>query len=59
MRHSDLPLLQRWLQLPHVDAWWHTPLDAAGVRAKYGLRLSPRAFVLECGHAPRRRTRGL
>jgi aminoglycoside 6'-N-acetyltransferase len=28
--------LQRWLSEPHVDAWWHQPLDLAGVRAKYG-----------------------
>lgn len=24
---SDLPLLKRWLYLPHVAAWYHDPLD--------------------------------
>lgn len=27
--------MQRWLSMPHVEKWWHEPLDAAGVRAKY------------------------
>ena len=36
MQHSDLPLLQRWLSRPHVDAWLHQVLDSAGVEAKYG-----------------------
>jgi aminoglycoside 6'-N-acetyltransferase len=39
LRHDDLHLVQRWLSLPHVDAWWHQPLDAAGVRATYGPRI--------------------
>lgn len=51
MRHSDLPLLQRWLQLPHVDAWWHEPLDLMGVTAKYGPRIDgvvpTHLFVIE------------
>lgn len=51
MRHSDLPLLQRWLQLPQVDAWWHEPLDLAGVVAKYGPRIDglvpTHMFVIE------------
>lgn len=51
MRHSDLPLLQRWLSLPHVKAWWHTPLDLAGVVAKYGPRIDgvepTHMFVIE------------
>lgn len=56
MRHADLPLLHRWLQLPHVDAWWHEPLDLAGVVAKYGPRIDGVApthmFVIEHeGHA--------
>jgi aminoglycoside 6'-N-acetyltransferase len=33
---DDLPQLQRWLSEPHVEAWWHTPLDLAGVQDKYG-----------------------
>jgi RimJ/RimL family protein N-acetyltransferase len=51
MRHTDLPLLQRWLQLPHVNAWWHEPLDLAGVVAKYGPRIDgvepTHMFVIE------------
>lgn len=51
MRHSDLPLLQRWLQLPHVDAWWHEPLELMGVTAKYGPRIDgvqqTHMFVIE------------
>jgi len=35
LRLGDLPLLQRWLSMPHIDEWWHQPLDAAGVQAKY------------------------
>lgn len=51
MRHSDLPLLQRWLQLPHVDAFWREPFDLAGVVAKYGPRIDgvepTHMFVIE------------
>jgi RimJ/RimL family protein N-acetyltransferase len=33
---ADLPLLQKWLTLPHVSAWWGTPdVDPETVRAKY------------------------
>jgi RimJ/RimL family protein N-acetyltransferase len=28
---SDFPLLQQWLSEPHVDAWWHEPLDLASL----------------------------
>ncbi len=51
MRHTDLPMLQRWLSRPHVDAWWHEPLDLAGVVRKYGPRIdgvvSTHIFVIE------------
>jgi len=51
MQHSDLPLLQRWLQLPHVDAFWREPFDMAGVGAKYGPRIDgvepSHMFVIE------------
>lgn len=36
---SDFPLLQRWLSEPHVDAWWHEPLDLVGLERKYGPRI--------------------
>jgi aminoglycoside 6'-N-acetyltransferase len=39
LNRSDFPLLQRWLALPHVDAWWHKPLDLAGLEDKYGPRV--------------------
>lgn len=35
LRISDLPLVQRWLSMPHVDEWWHQSLDLADVYAKY------------------------
>ena len=38
LERSDFPLLQRWLSEPHVDAWWHEPLDLAGLERKYGPR---------------------
>jgi RimJ/RimL family protein N-acetyltransferase len=36
---SDFPLLQRWLSAPHVDAWWHEPLDPRRLEQKYGPRI--------------------
>ena len=56
LRISDLPLLQAWLSLPHVDEWWHEPLDLAGVRAKYLPRIDGTeptyVFVIERGGGP-------
>ena len=39
LARSDFPLLQRWLSLPHVVAWWREPLDLAGIEVKYGPRI--------------------
>lgn len=39
LERSDFPLLQRWLSEPHVDAWWHEPLDLGGLERKYGPRI--------------------
>lgn len=39
LSRSDFPLLLRWLSEPHVVAWWHEPLDLAGLHAKYGPRV--------------------
>jgi aminoglycoside 6'-N-acetyltransferase len=39
LNRSDLPLLQQWLSAPHVDAWWHQPLDLIGLEQKYGPRI--------------------
>ena len=51
LRRDDLPLLQRWLAHPHVDAWWHQRLDDAELRAKYIPRIDgtepSHVFVLE------------
>lgn len=51
LRSSDLPLLQRWLSMPHVDEWWHQSPDLAGVYAKYLPRIDgtepTHVFVIE------------
>jgi RimJ/RimL family protein N-acetyltransferase len=51
LRRDDLPLLQRWLALPHIDAWWHQPLDRDGLEATYGPRIDgtepTHVFVIE------------
>jgi RimJ/RimL family protein N-acetyltransferase len=56
LRLEDLPLMQRWLSMPHVDAWWHEPLDAAGVQAKYAPRIDgsepTHVFLIEHGAQP-------
>lgn len=55
LRLDDLPLLERWLSMPHVDAWWHEPLDLAGVRAKYvpGIEGTEPIHVFVIGHGAR------
>jgi aminoglycoside 6'-N-acetyltransferase len=51
LERSDFPLLQRWLSEPHVDAWWHEPLDLAGLEQKYGPRIDgiepTHVFIIE------------
>ncbi len=51
LRRDDLARLERWLSEPHVDEWWHQPLDAAGVLAKYTPRIDgtepTHVFVIE------------
>jgi RimJ/RimL family protein N-acetyltransferase len=37
--YADLPLMQRWRSLPHVEAWWRQPSDPAGVAAMYRPRI--------------------
>jgi len=39
LERADFPLLQRWLSEPHVDAWWHEPLNLVGLEQKYGPRI--------------------
>jgi RimJ/RimL family protein N-acetyltransferase len=56
LERSDFPLLQRWLSEPHVDAWWHEPLDLAGLEHKYGPRIDgtepTHVFIIERGGRP-------
>ena len=53
---SDFPLLQKWLSEPHIDAWWHHPLDLSGLEQKYGPRidgLSPvHVFIIDHEKSP-------
>jgi RimJ/RimL family protein N-acetyltransferase len=49
---DDFPLLQRWLAMPHVRAWWPgEPVTLADVERKYGPRADgtnpTRVFVIE------------
>ena len=56
LRPSDFPLLEKWLSAPHVTAWWHEPLDLAGVHSKYGPRVDgtepTHVFVIEHNGRP-------
>jgi aminoglycoside 6'-N-acetyltransferase len=51
LERSDFPLLQRWLSEPHIDAWWHEPLELAGLEQKYGPRIDgiepTHVFIIE------------
>ena len=53
---SDFPLLQKWLSEPHVDAWWHEPLDLPGLEQKYGPRIDGiepvHVFIIEHENKP-------
>lgn len=40
LTHDDLPLLQRWLSLPHVDAWWDGPHELDELAVQYGPRIA-------------------
>jgi aminoglycoside 6'-N-acetyltransferase len=51
LEKPDFPLLQRWLSEPHVDEWWHEPLDLTGLEQKYGSRIDgtepTHVFIIE------------
>jgi len=52
LSRDDFPLLQRWLAMPHVQAWWGSePVTPADVERKYGPRADgadpTRVFVIE------------
>jgi aminoglycoside 6'-N-acetyltransferase len=57
LSRDDFPLLQRWLAMPHVQAWWGTePAAPADVERKYGPRADgtdpTRVFVIELAGQP-------
>jgi aminoglycoside 6'-N-acetyltransferase len=57
LSRDDFPLLQRWLAMPHVQAWWGSePVTPADVERKYGPRADgedpTRVFVIEVGEQP-------
>jgi aminoglycoside 6'-N-acetyltransferase len=51
LRRDDFGLLQRWLSLPHVEAWWHQPPGLVSLEARYGPRVDGRdpthVFMIE------------
>jgi aminoglycoside 6'-N-acetyltransferase len=53
---ADFPLLQQWLSEPHVDRWWHQPLDLPSLEKKYGPRIDGKepihVFIMEYGDRP-------
>jgi RimJ/RimL family protein N-acetyltransferase len=53
---DDFPLLQRWLQNPHISAWWRELLDLDAVRAKYAPRVDgiepTHVFLIEYCNRP-------
>ena len=57
LSREDFPLLQRWLAMPHVQAWWGTePVTPADIERKYGPRADgtdpTRVFVIEVAGQP-------
>jgi aminoglycoside 6'-N-acetyltransferase len=43
---DDLPMLSKWLQRPHVAAWWDSKTSLDHVRAKYLPRLTESSTVV-------------
>jgi predicted DNA-binding transcriptional regulator YafY len=57
LSRDDFPLVQRWLAMPHVQAWWGSePMAPADVERKYGPRADgtdpTRVFVIELADQP-------
>ena len=56
LRLSDLALLHRWLQEPHVVRWWGEPLSFAEIEAKYHPRIDgtepTHVFIMEHEQCP-------
>jgi RimJ/RimL family protein N-acetyltransferase len=51
LERTDYPRLCTWLSEPHVDAWWHEPLNLAQLEEKYGPRIDglepTHVFIIE------------
>lgn len=51
LERTDYPLLQRWLSEPHVDTWWHEPLELTQLEERYGPRIDgsepTHVFIIE------------
>ena len=56
LARSDFPLLQQWLSEPHIDTWWHEPLDLPRLEQKYGPRIDgtepTHVFIIERADRP-------
>jgi aminoglycoside 6'-N-acetyltransferase len=57
LTRDDLPVLDRWLAMPHVQAWWGSePVTPADIERKYGPRIDgtdpTRVFIIELAHQP-------
>src|SRR5215203_6122925 len=56
LAYADLSLLQRWLSKPHVEQWWHEPLDLPGVQARFGPRIDgvepTQVYLIQYGARP-------
>jgi RimJ/RimL family protein N-acetyltransferase len=56
LARTDFQLLLRWLNEPHVTAWWHEPLNLEQIEAKYGPRIDgtepTHVFLIECEQRP-------
>jgi aminoglycoside 6'-N-acetyltransferase len=55
LARGHFPLLQKWLETPHVRAWWNDPSDLASLESHYGPcidRVDPtEVFLIEdAGH---------
>lgn len=57
LSRGDFQVLHRWLNDPHVRAWWpREPPDPAGLEGKYGPRIDGlipvRVYIIEVGGEP-------
>jgi aminoglycoside 6'-N-acetyltransferase len=56
LARDHFPLLQEWLNTPHVAQWWNDPSDSASLEAHYGPRIDrvdpTEVFLIELEHRP-------